>query len=141
MSEIQVIPESAIEAAAEALYDAFGWDEGTMEKVARATLEAAAPHMIAEALESAADDTGDSEHGLVSKEVTDRIGHMQRHNVSAVATWLRGRAESHRPDIRKAVGGSRSEAWDEGYGAAATDAFAASQGCAGRLPNPYRAAR
>ena len=44
-----MIPEAAVEAAGQALRGAFDWGVADFDKQARAALEAAAPHMLAEA--------------------------------------------------------------------------------------------
>ena len=46
MSDNQVIPDAAVEAAAKALRDAFDWGVGDFDKQARAALEAALPYML-----------------------------------------------------------------------------------------------
>lgn len=46
-----VIPEAAIEAAGQALRDAFDWGVTDFDKQARAALEAAAPHMTESSIE------------------------------------------------------------------------------------------
>jgi len=43
----QVIPAEAVEAAAQALRDAFDWGVDGFEEQAKRALEAAAPHMLA----------------------------------------------------------------------------------------------
>ena len=52
----QVIPEAAVEAAGQALRDAFDWGVSGFDEQARKAIEAAAPHLMAQALEEAADE-------------------------------------------------------------------------------------
>lgn len=55
------IPEAAVEAAGQALRDAFDWGVTDFDKQARAALEAAAPHIRAQALREAATTFGECE--------------------------------------------------------------------------------
>jgi len=50
----QLIQEAAVQAAGQALRDAFDWGVTDFDEQARKALEAAAPHLKAQALEDAA---------------------------------------------------------------------------------------
>jgi hypothetical protein len=52
------IPDEAVEAAAQALRDAFDWGVTDFDKQARAALEAAAPHMMAGAWDEGRETSG-----------------------------------------------------------------------------------
>jgi len=112
MSDNQVIPDAAVEAAAKALRDAFDWGVGDFDKQARAALEAALPYMLSHEREET------------------RLAHLDA-VVNAQTV----------DKLEKELAEAKAQAWDEGHKAGKSDEFAHNKGFTGYHDNPYRTAK